>query len=440
MTVPARRKFLAQCLAVSALPLSSAALPRDLEALQMLRSRSEGYRLGQVHMLPATPDTTQWGWFDNAQAPVLWLRSGDTVVMETMMASSDQIRPGVPIEEITRLRVDHPGRGPHTVTGPIWVDGAQPGDVLKVRINRIDLRPYGSNWNLPGELRLGQFPDEFPDGQVRHFYFDLRRMVTEFAPGVEIPLRPFPGIVGVARAEQGRYSTVPPGPFGGNLDIRELTEGSTIYLPVFVEGALLWSGDSHAAQGNGEINLTAIETAFNELSLTVEVIKGRPQNWPRIETPTHWITVGYDRDLNKALDILKEETVAFLVEQRGITAKQAAALMSSVADVRVAEVVNQLKGVYAMLPKRPRRSPRAPRPLRETQRAFVTSAADPSLQVAMDRAAREMVELLHTRKGLSRLDAYALASLAMDTRVGEMSQDRKTVHCVLPKSLWVKDA
>jgi len=437
MTVPARRTFLAQCLAMSALPLSCAALPRDLEALQMLKTRSQGHKIGNVFMLPATPDTTQWGWFDNAQAPVLSVRSGDTVAMETMMASSDQVLPGVPIEEITRLRLEHPGRGPHTVTGPIWVEGAQPGDVLKVKINRIDLRPYGANWNLPGSLQLGQFPDELPEGQVRHFYFDLRRMMTEFAPGIEIPLRPFPGIIGVARAEPGRYSTVPPGPFGGNMDIRELVEGTTVYLPVFVEGALLWSGDSHAAQGNGEINLTAIETAFNELSLTIEVIKGRPQNWPRIETPTHWITVGYDRDLNKALDILVEETTEFLMQQRGITREQAAALVSSLADVRIAEVVNQLKGVYAMLPKRPRQTRRAPRPVNETGRAFVTSAAHASLQTAMDDAARAMVDLLHTRKGLSRLDAYALASLTMDARVGDMSDTRKSVHCVVPKRLWV---
>lgn len=437
MTIPARRKFLARCLALSALPLSTAALPRDLEALQMLKARSLDSRLGDVFMLPATPDTTQWGWFDNAQPPVLAVRSGDTVVMETMMASNNQILPGVSIEEITRLRVENPGRGPHTITGPIWVEDAQPGDVLKVRINRIALRPYGANWNLPGNLQLGQFPDEFPDGQVRHFYFDLRRMVTQFAPGIEIPLRPFPGIIGVARAEPGQYSTVPPGPFGGNMDIRELVEGTTVYLPVFVEGALLWSGDSHAAQGNGEINLTAIETAFNELSLTIEVIKGRPQAWPRIETPTHWITVGYDRDLDKALDILKEETVAFLVEQRSISAGQATALMPAIADVRIAEMVNQLKGVYAMLPKRPERARRAARPLHETRRAYVTAAADGSLQVAMDEAARAMVDLLHRRKGLTRLDAYALASLTMDARIGDMSDARKSVHCVVPKRLWV---
>jgi acetamidase/formamidase len=434
-TLP-RRKFLANCLALSALPMASAALPRDLEALQMLKTRSSGMQTGGVTMLPATPDTTQWGWFDNAQPPVLAIQSGDTVVMETMMASSDKVRPGVSIEEITRLRVDHPGRGPHTITGPIWVEGAQPGDVLKVRINRIIARPYGANWNLPGALKLGQFPDEFPDGQVRHFYFDLRRMVTQFAPGIEIPLRPFPGILGVARAEPGRYSTVPPGPFGGNMDIRELVEGTTLYLPVFVEGALLWSGDSHAAQGNGEINLTAIETAFNELSLTVELVKGRSLEWPRIETPTHWIAVGYDRDINRALEILKTQAVQLLAEQRRIDLEQAATLMPSVADVRVAEVVNQLKGVYAMLPKRKAKAKIPGRPVAETATHYATSSAGPDLQAAMDDAARAMIALLHERKGLSRLDAYALASLTMDARIGAMRDDHKSVHCVVPKRIW----
>lgn len=162
------------------------------------------------------------------------MQSRDTVVMETMMAAANQILPGVSIEEITKLRVDNPGRGPHTITGPIYIEGAEPGDVLKIRINRIVPRTYEANWNLPGALKLGQFPDEFPEWQVRYFYFDLRRMTTQFSPDIEIPLRPFPGILGVARAEPGRYSTVPPGPFGGNMDIRELTEGTTLFLPVLV--------------------------------------------------------------------------------------------------------------------------------------------------------------------------------------------------------------
>ncbi len=423
-------------MALSALPLPVIALARDIEAFALLKQRSLAQRVGRVHILPATPDTTQWGWFDNAQAPVLSIQSGDTVVMETMMAAGNQILPGVSIEQITKLRLDNPGRGPHTITGPIYVEGAEPGDVLKIRINRIVPRTYGANWNLPGALKLGQFPDEFPEGQVRYFYFDLRAMTTQFSPDIEIPLRPFPGILGVARAEPGRYSTVPPGPFGGNMDIRELTEGTTLFVPVFVEGALLWSGDSHAAQGNGEINLTAIETAFNELSLTVEVLKGRTLRWPLIETPDHWIITGMDRDLNRALEIMKVEAIHFLADQRKISALQAERLLPSVADVRIAEVVNQVKGVYARISKRSAKVRLAAHPTRESHRNYVTAASSPDLQKAMDEAASAMIGLLASKRGLSRLDAYSLASLTMDARVGAMDEDRKSVHCLVAKNLW----
>jgi acetamidase/formamidase len=390
-----------------------------------------------VYLLPATDETVQWGWFNNAEPPRARIKSGDTVVMETMMASLNQILPGVSIEEITKLRVDNPGRGPHTITGPIFVEGAAPGDVLKVRINRIVPRTYGSNWNLPGKLNLGQFPTVFTEPQVKHFFLDLKRGVTEFSPGIELPVRPFPGIIGVARAESGQYSTVPPGPFGGNIDCRELVEGSTIYLPVFVEGALLWSGDSHAVQGNGEINLTAIESAFNELNLTVEVVKGNSLTWPRIETATHWITVGYDRDLNIALDILEEETLKFLAQWKGLRDKEARQYMAAYGDCRVSEVVNQLKGVYCMLPKQ-QTSELAPNPTADTQDDFVTYAVDGDAMKAMDMAAISIIERMQEIKNLSALDAYSLASLAMDARIGKLEPGAINLHCLLPKSLWVK--
>src|SRR5947209_17163766 len=211
----------------------------------------------KVHLLPATLETTQWGWFDNAQPPVLRVNSGDIVVLETMMHSHNQVIPGTTIDQIKKLRTDYPGRGPHTVTGPIYVNGAEPGDVLKVKINKIVPRAYAANFNVPG--MFGEFPSLYPDGQVKYVYLDLDRKVAEFLPGVYVPLRPFPGTMGVARKEPGQYSSVPPGEYAGNMDIRELTEGSALYVPVWVPGALLWSGDSHAGQGNGEINLTALE-------------------------------------------------------------------------------------------------------------------------------------------------------------------------------------
>ena len=390
---------------------------------------------GTVHLLPATMETTQWGWFDNAQPPVMTIMPGDTVVLETMMHSHNQVVPGKTIEEIKKLRTDNPGRGPHTVTGPIYVEGAEPGDVLKVHINKIVPRAYGTNFNVPG--MFGEFPKEFQDGQVKYFYLDMDKKVAEFAPGIQIPLRPFPGTLGVARAEPGRYSSVPPGPYAGNMDIRELTEGATLYVPVFVKGALLWTGDSHAAQGNGEVNLTALETAYKEMSISVEVVKGQKLDWPRIETPKSWITMGYDNDLNKALAILKTETGKFLAEQRKVDAAKATELMAKVSDCRISEVVNIKKGVYCMNPKDAKSKVVAEHPTAETPKFLVTSAADADLNKAMDTASMAMINLLQETKNLSRLDAYALVSMSMDCRLGDMSDDKKSVHCLVPKSLWV---
>jgi len=391
---------------------------------------------GKLRILPATLDTTQWGWFDNAELPRLTVDSGDTVVVETMSHSHGQLWPGRTIEELKKLRTDWPGRGPMTITGPIFVNGAEPGDVLKIRINRIAARPWGANFNVPG--LFGQFPKEFQDGQVKYFYLDWDRKVAEFAPGIEIPLRPFPGTLGVARREPGRYNAVPPGPFAGNLDNRDLVEGTTLYVPVFVRGALVWTGDSHAAQGNGEVNLTAIETAFQEINLTLTVDKSMKLEWPRIETPTDWITMGFDEDLNKALENAKSETGRLLAAQRGISADAALKLMPSVSDCRVTQVVDIKKGVHCMNPKDPAKRLAAPRPTSETTQELVTWARDADMNKAMNEASWSMLQQLQQARGLSRLDAYAIASIAMDCRVGEMMAAEKSVHCAVPKSLWVK--
>ena len=390
---------------------------------------------GKVHLLPATLETTQWGWFDNAQEPVLKIDSGDTVVMETMMHSHNQVVPGKTIEDIKKLRTDHPGRGPHTLTGPIFVNGAEPGDVLKVKLNRIVPRAYATNFNIPG--MFGQFPKEFQDGQIKFLYLDMVRKVAEFLPGIEIPLNPFPGTLGVARAQPGRYSSVPPGEFGGNMDIRDFVEGTTLYVPVWVKGALLWSGDSHAAQGNGEINLTALETAYKELSVTVEVIKGKPLDMPRIETPTHWITMGFDADLNLAWDNAKAQTMSYLAEQRSLSAKQSEALMPTVSDCRVSQVVNIKKGIHCLTAKNVKKMGIPQRPVVENAEMYVSIGRDTDLNKAMDTASMGMIKLLQEKKQLSRLDAYGLASAAMDCRVGEVSTASKAIHCVMPKSMWV---
>ena len=418
------------------LPRAFSALVALLPALAVPQSSVTlaSHLPGKVHLLPATLETTQWGWFDNAQAPVLKVDSGDTVILETMMHSHNQVVPGRTIEEIKKLRTDHPGRGPHTVTGPIFVNGAQPGDVLKIKINRIVPRAYGTNFNVPG--MFGQFPKDYPDGQVKYLYLDLDRKVIEFLPGVFIPLAPFPGTIGVARKEPGRYSSVPPGEFAGNMDIRDLVEGTTLYVPVQVPGALLWTGDSHAAQGNGEVNLTAIETAFREMNITLTVMKGMALDMPRIETAKSWIAMGFDADLNKAWDAAKSQTVKLLAEQRKVSPDQAEALMLKVSDCRVSQVVNIKKGIHCLSPKDANASEDMERPTRETAAYYVTHAQDADLNKAMDDASRAMIKWLETNKGVPRLDAYGLASAAMDCRVGAVNGAARNVHCLMPKSLW----
>ena len=299
----------------------------------------------KVYLLPATLETTQWGWFDNAQPPVLRVNSGDTIVLETMMHSHNQVVPGTTIEQIKKTRTDFPGRGPHTLTGPIYVEGAQPGDVLKVTLNKIVPRAYATNFNVPG--MFGQFPTVYADGQVKYVYLDLDKMTTEFLPGVVIPLKPFPGTLAVARKEPGRYSSVPPGEFAGNMDIRDFVAGSSLYVPVHVPGALLWTGDSHAGQGNGEVNLTALETAYKEFNITVEVIKGKPLDFPRIETRKSWISMGFDQDLNKAWAQAKAQTIKLIAELRGVSPEQAEKLMPTSSDCRISQVVNVKKGAWS---------------------------------------------------------------------------------------------
>jgi acetamidase/formamidase len=413
-------------------PLAPASTPEQ-EKLRVVPAK----RLpGKVHVLPATLETTTWGWFNNAQPPVLHVDSGDTIIFETMMHSHNQIVPGTTIDQIKKLRTDFPGRGPHTLTGPVYIEGAEPGMVLKVKINKIVPRAYAMNFNVPG--MFGQFPDRFPEGQVKYFYLDLDRKVTEFAPGIEIPLRPFPGTTAVARAEPGQYSTVPPGRYAGNIDVRDFTEGAALYIPIFVKGALLWTGDSHAAQGNGEVNLTALETAYKELNVTVDVIKDMKLEWPRIETPDAWITLGIDRDLNVALDLLKSEAIKFLMEQRKISNEQAEKLMLANWECRITQVVDINKGLHCLNAKdvRSQRRPEA-LPDRENQTYLVTVAKDADLNKAMDKASWDMIQLLVTQKALNVLDAYSLASMVMDCRPAAPTLPEKTVHCLVPKSTWV---
>jgi acetamidase/formamidase len=297
-------------------------------------------------------------------------------------------------------------------------------------------RAYATNFNVPG--MFGEFPTVYTDGQVKYLYLDLDKKQVEFLPGIVLPVRPFPGTIGVARKDPGRYSSVPPGEFAGNMDIRDFVEGSSLYVPVHVPGALLWTGDSHAGQGNGEVNLTAIETAYKEFNITVEVIKGKPLDMPRIETAKSWITMGFDSDLNKAWAQAKAQTVKFLAEQRKVPDAAAEKLMATTSDCRVSQVVNVKKGIHCLSPKNPGGKEDLERPAKETAQYYVSVAKNADLNKAMDEASMGMIKWLESEKKIARLDAYGLASVAMDCRVGAISDTEKNIHCVMPKSIWAK--
>jgi acetamidase/formamidase len=323
---------------------------------------------GKRHTLAATLETVQWGWLDPKEPPKLTVDSGDTVSIETMMHSHDKVRPGITIDEIVALRRANPGGGPHSVTGPIYVNGAEPGDVMEIRIVKIVPKPFGINFNLPGKdfPTIGALAPEMPDGFVKFFTMDLKKREAEFKPGITLDLKPIPGTLAVgidpndpsprkggATDPMAPVSTLRPWKNGSNMDINELQEGATIFIPIFRKGGLVWTGDSHCRQGNGEVNLTALECSFREIALQLIVRKDMKLEWPRIETKTHWITTGFDEDLNKAMVNAVREAVDFLEQQKLVPMSryEAYSLSSMTADCRVSQVVDVRKGVHCMIPK-----------------------------------------------------------------------------------------
>ena len=346
-------------------------------ALVVVVFSSPGSAAGKHHRLRATPETVQWGWLDPKEPPKLTVASGDTVSIETWMHARDQFQPGITMEKILALRKANPGGAFHSLTGPVYVEGAEPGDVLEIRILKIVPKRRAGNYNLPGKEfpTIGALAPEFPEGHIEFFDVDPKRKTVQFRPGIEIPLRPFPGTLAVGMDPDdpaprkgdvkddklAPVNTVRPWKNGSNMDLNELTVGSKLFVPVFLKGGLIWTGDSHCAQGNGEVNLTALECSYEEIELQPIVRKDLKLSWPRVETPTHYILLGFDEDLNKALANAVRETVDFLVATRGLDRYEAYALTSMAADCRVTQVVDVRKGVHCMVPKSLFTKPAAPK-------------------------------------------------------------------------------
>jgi acetamidase/formamidase len=311
----------------------------------------------RIHELTLTPEHVHWGYYDPSVKPVLRIASGDTVRVESMIARGLQrLRAaGVKEEEIpdalkaVERSVTERGPGAHPMTGPIWIEGAEPGDSLEVKILSFEfLHPYGVSGFIPGG---GTLPDEFPYVGFHLVRFDPRAATATFAPGITLRLAPFFGSIGVApNPLVGRISSGPPGPHVGNIDNKELVAGTTLYLPVHVPGALLSLGDGHAMQGDGEVTGTALETSLRG-TVQVTVRKGVRLTWPRAETPTHYIAMGLHTDLDEAAKLATREMIDFLVVEKKMSRDQAYVLCSIAADLRVTQVVDVTKGVHAMLAK-----------------------------------------------------------------------------------------
>lgn len=317
------------------------------------------------HVVRSVPENMVYGYFGADVPPVARVNDGDVVEIQTVNPSGvSRTNPeefyqknNLPIDQhaqevitiMKNVKPEPSGIRGHMLTGPVYIEGAEPGDSLEIRI--LDLTfsaDFGVNSVWPGG---GGIPDAVKTRETFVYRYDSKRKAATLVDGVSIPLKPFLGVMALSPpADMGRQSSIPPNFFGGNLDIKHLTKGATLHLPVSVAGGLFTTGDGHGAQGNGEVSGVAIETA---LTLTAKFIvhKGKSLKVPRAETPTHFIAVGLDKDLNKAMKNALSEAVTFISEELGFTFNQALSIASTAVDFEVSQVVDQTQGVHAMIPK-----------------------------------------------------------------------------------------
>lgn len=366
-----RRKFLQYVGATgAALALSDIAVSKA-RAVDIKRLDSTG----KVHILGCNEMTSTHGYWDNSTKPVLNIQSGDTVHVETGMHLMGKMVPGATIEdwmswykevldqtaetyffpdETTGAQKMKRGAGHHHLTGPIHIEGAEPGDMLQIEILDIDPGAYGFNLNpTTSFVKLGVLADEFPEGKVRWYSVNRRDMTYEFMPGIQVPVRPFPGTIGVELPETGMWSNVPPGRHGGNLDNKDLVAGTVLYLPVWNKGAGFKTGDAHLAQGHGEVNLNALEGAFKNITLRFTARKDLKKlvDWPMASSPTHWIMMGFHTDLYKSCQMAVKQAIKFLNNHYGIPELEGYAFCSQAVDLHVTQLVDYTKGIHAMIPK-----------------------------------------------------------------------------------------
>jgi acetamidase/formamidase len=341
--------------------------------------------LGKTYKVPATAETTTLGLFTLSKTPVVKINSGDTVSLETWNSCLHEMvfnkTTPADVAEFYTAHDIQKRRGMHSLTGPVYIEGAEPGDVLEIRILDIKLSDWGYNFLSPTQGILS----EFTKPRIKYFKFDKKNMTTEFSKGVCLHLKPFPGIIAVAppldwpqgwpvnlqtpsmgQPATGEFNSVPPGPFAGNLDQPELQVGSILFVPVFQKGGLVWTGDSHAMQSNGEIDITALETAYESITMQFFVRKDLKARgvadktkrkgadaftWPIVETSTHWMIIGLNVDLFEAMKLASRNAIDFLVQTQGLSPEESYQFLSLVGDFEIAEAVNVIKNVNVHIPK-----------------------------------------------------------------------------------------
>ncbi len=308
-----------------------------------------------THRLEAGPETVHWGFFDAMLKPQITVDPADAVVISTVSGSPAQMPPpgsGLAVPEaLTAIhaRVQQRLNGPHILTGPIAVRGAKAGQVLEVRIKSIELN-YDWGYNVIRPL-AGALPDDFAKARLIHIPLDRARMVGKLPWGLELPLKPFFGIMGTAPPpDWGPVASPPPRRNGGNMDNKELIAGCTLFLPIHVDGALFSVGDGHGVQGDGEVCVTAIETGLIG-TFELNVRGDMALQWPLAETPTHIITMAFDPDLDDAVVIALRDMIKLICARTGMSREDAYTLCSLAADLRVTQVVNGAKGIHVMLEK-----------------------------------------------------------------------------------------
>jgi acetamidase/formamidase len=306
------------------------------------------------HTVACRPNNCHWGFFDAALPPVLTVVSGDTVTFDCVSGGRDILPTDPAFEILADHRAIHgaltPRLGAHIMTGPVAVAAAEPGDVLQIDILSIECR---QNWGYTRIRPLaGTLPEDFPIHKIWHSAIDWQRGIATLPWGAEIDLAPFFGVMGVAPPPvYGAVTSIVPREFGGNMDCKELVAGTTLYLPIWTPGALFSVGDGHGVQGDGEVCVTALETALSG-TFRLTLRKDLQFDLPRAETPSHHITMGFNDDLDDAAKTALREMIDLIVERLGLAADEAYMFASLAVDLRVTQLVDGNKGIHAMLPKR----------------------------------------------------------------------------------------